>query len=67
MADVRTGDGELPEQVPHHSRMGRPVYQMQGAPQLSGCYEALSLLQGDCLREYCIAVELLYCMLMHYS
>ena len=46
MADVRTGDGELSEQVPHNPWMGRPVYKVQRALELCGCHETLSLLQG---------------------
>ena len=46
MADVRTGDDKLSEQVPHHPWMGRPVYQVQGAPEFRGSHETLSLLQG---------------------
>ena len=46
VADIRVGDDQLSEQVPHHPRMGRPVHQVQGAPQLCRCHETLTILQG---------------------
>ena len=43
---VRTGPGQLPEQVPPDPRLGRPLQQGQRAHQQRVRHEALSVLQG---------------------
>lgn len=51
MAELRAGPDQLSEQMSLDSRLGRSVQQSEGAHQLCGSHEAVSVLQGTVRRR----------------